>query len=127
VADYTITNREEWNALDATIRSKMPTKPFVVSIKPEKRTTDQNSLIHALFEDCAKLTKIKNAIWWKNELKGKLGITDVHKDLEDRYSVIVLSTTEYSKEEISDFIVKVEVYMLENYEVLIKPREINDK
>jgi len=93
-----------------------------VTLSAPKRTLPQNELIHAVFKECADKTKIKNAEWWKTELKEKLGKKQVHFDLEENPSVITVSTTKYKKKEISDFVEKIKHHMAANYQVQIVMR-----
>lgn len=97
----------------------------VVLYRGLKRTVDQNSLMHAVFEDCAKKTGKRDAKWWKNELKNKLGKKSVHFDLDDQPTIIVHSTTEYSTKEMADFCEKIVAYMKQEYQADIElPEEI---
>jgi hypothetical protein len=81
-------------------------------------------LIHSLFEQCAAKTNKTNAEWWKTELKEKLGKKEVHFDLEETPTVITVSTTEYSKKEIGDFVLKIQHHMMEKYQVSIDTNDI---
>lgn len=97
-------------------------KPIVIKYGYEKRSLPQNDLLHAIFKECAKKTGIKNAKWFKNELKNKLGLKEVHIDLEDEATVIVVSTAKYTKRQMSDFLEKIFAHMAEHYQVIIETR-----
>ena len=89
------------------------------------RTLDQNWLIHAVFSDCAKLTGLKTPNWWKSELKCKIGLREVHFDIDEQPHLIVRSTTEYSTKEMATFCEKIVAYMKMNYDVdIILPDEL---
>lgn len=98
-------------------------KPIIIKYGYEKRNLPQNDLLHAIFKECAKKTGLKSATWFKNELKGKLGLKEVHIDLDDMPSVIVVSTTKYNKKQMSDFIEKIYAYMAQNYNVILTSRK----
>jgi hypothetical protein len=97
-------------------------KPIIIKYGYEKRNLSQNDLLHAIFEECAKKTGLKDAYWFKNELKNKLGLKEVHIDLDDMPTVIVVSTTKYNKKQMSDFIEKIIAYMAMNYQVVIETK-----
>lgn len=92
-------------------------KPLSVKVTGVKRSLDQNALVHAVFEDCARLTGEKNAGWWKEELKLKLGKKSVHIDLDDQPHVVVISTTDYSTAEMAAFCEKIVAHMKTDYDV----------
>lgn len=118
---FEITGIKEWLAVQTRTNAYLANdfwKPFTLIFKfGSQRSIKQNKLIHALFEDCAKLSNMKDASWWKEELKLKIGRKEVHFDMHDQPHVIVISTTEYSIPEAADFAQKLQAYMKVNYNV----------
>lgn len=88
-------------------------------VREPKRSNKQNSLIHALFEQCAKLTGKKDAEWFKDELKAKIGLRSIHWDLFDVPTLFIKSTSEYSKPEMALFVEKLQAHMMTEYKVEI--------
>lgn len=128
--EYIIKELSDWNALDIKARriiNSISFKPFLVRITGLKRTLDQNALLHAVVSDCAKKTGIKDAHWWKDELKLKLGLKEVHFDLDEQPFVIVVSTTRYSTKQMGQFVEKIQAYMKTEYDIDIElPNEFNN-
>lgn len=140
-----IKTQTDWEKLDRTVRDRIVVNPAPFKVVVDgglKRTIDQNKLLHAVFEDCARKTRIqiidrvnnlqgfvtKSADWWKNELKCKLGKKEVHFDLEEQPTIIVVSTTEYNTREMAEFCEKIVAHMKTEYGVDIElPDELNNK
>lgn len=119
-SEHIIKDLDDWNKLDMLARAKINAggvKPFKVTITGTKRTINQNSLLHAVFEDCAKKTGLRDAKFWKEHCKLKLGLKEVIIDLDDQPFLVVLSTTEYSTKQMGDFCKKIQVYMKVEYGV----------
>ncbi len=113
--------------VDGIAKLKVAFKPFKIAISGLQRTIAQNSLLHAVFEDCYNLTGIKDAKWWKRELKNKLGLKEVHIDMHDQPTVIVLSTAEYSTKQMAEFCEKIVAYMKIEYGVdIVLPDELKE-
>ncbi len=133
-SEHIIKGLEDWNKLDILARSKINTgmvKPFKVTITGTKRTIDQNSLVHAIFMDCAKKMREfgveKDADWWKEKLKTELGLKKVYMDLDDQPFLVVVSTTEYSTKQMGDFCKKIQAYMkIEHGIDIVLPNEDDD-
>lgn len=141
--EFIINAQEDWQDMVKLAYPVVGKKPFrVVLHRGLKRTVDQNSLVHAVFEDCARkvtrqiastpgstmIAQIKPAEWWKTELKNKLGKKSVHFDLDEQPTIIVHSTTEYSTKELAEFCEKIVAYMKTEFGVDIElPDEIKEK
>jgi hypothetical protein len=113
-SEYIIKTLDDWLDLIQLGRDKLKAtgfKPFKVTLSGLQRTNEQNKLLHAVFADCARLTGLKNANWFKNELKCKIGLKEVHFDLDEQPSLIVRSTTEYSTKEMAAFCEKIVAHM----------------
>jgi len=127
-----INNQADWNKLQAMANKAIGIKPFQVELKTdyEKRSLAQNALLHAVFKDCAEKTSValvNNAKWWKRELKGKLGLKEVHFGIDNHPTVIVISTSDYSKAQASDFARAIQAYMKVEYDADIDlPDEFNN-
>lgn len=80
-------------------------------LREPKRSSKQNSLIHGLFEQCAKVTGKKDADWWKDELKSKIGLKSVHFDMFEQPTVLIKGTGEYSKPEMTLFVEALQAHM----------------
>lgn len=98
-----------------------------VVVREPKRNNDQNALFHSLCQQAAEKynalpNKVKDtaAGFWKEEWKGKLGIKEVHIDLEENPSVIVLSTKKYSRPQMALFVDKIIAYMDTQYQILLE-------
>lgn len=125
--EFIIRDHGNWQEMVNTAWPWIATKPFRVQLLSGlKRTLDQNALMHAVFEECVRQTKLKDAHWWKNELKCKLGLKEVHFDIEDQPHVIVLSTTQYNTAQMAKFCEKIVAHMKTDYNVdIVLPEELN--
>lgn len=90
-----------------------------VVIREPKRSGKQNSLIHALFEQCAIKTGQKDAEWWKDELKSKVGLKSVHFDMFEQPTIFIKGTSEYKKPELALFVQKLQAHMATEHKVEI--------
>jgi len=118
--EFIISNKDDWEGLLNLVRPVIGVKSFKVELSTDfKRTKPQNKLLHAVFKECTEKTGVKDAAWWKIELKNKLGLKEVDFDIEDRPTVIVLSTTEYSASQVSVFCEKVVAHMKTEFDVNI--------
>lgn len=134
--EFIIRESNDWREVAKTVTPVIGKTPFrVVLYRGLKRTGKQNKLLHAVFEECAKKASAFraegsycDAIWWKNELKSKLGIKQVHFDIDDQPTVIIKSTTDYSTKEMGDFCEKIVAYMTTEYGVDIElPDELKKR
>lgn len=111
-------------------------------VREPKRSLKQNSLLHAIFQQCADKTphkwvrstltdilfrRLGSPGFWKDELKSKLGKKEVHFDLEDNPTVIMVSTSDYTKPEMADFVTKIQAHMKQVYDVDIEIKEIMEE
>lgn len=126
--EFIIREAKDWNAMVAMAKPVVGKKPFrIVLHRGLRRTIDQNALLHAVFADCRSkvptfvwmdgVRRWPDVRWWKDELKSKLGLKEVHFDIDDMPTVIIKSTSEYSTKELSDFCEKIVAYMKTEYGV----------
>ncbi len=101
-------------------------------LREPKRNNDQNALFHALCEQmaekakyCSKLNDkfLNTAEWWKDEFKCKLGKKEVHFDIEENPTVMVVSTTKYSKPEMALFVDKIIAFADTQYGISLEIKD----
>lgn len=95
-----------------------------VVVREPKRSGKQNSLIHALFEQCAAKTGYKDYIWWKDELKSKIGLKSVHFDMFENPTIFIKGTSEYSKPKLALFVEKLQAHMMIEHKVEIDIKQV---
>lgn len=124
--DYNVYSQKDWQQVEQAAQQAIGKAPFRVKLLHGlKRTLPQNSLFHAFCNECAIRTGIKNVHWWKAYIKNKIGIKRVHIDLDEQPFVEVVSTTEYSKKQMSDLLEKAQILIQEERGIWVPlPNEV---
>lgn len=120
-----IKTRADWSNILSLVEKVVGVKPFEVTLDTnyQKKTTPQLRYIHEVFK-VIEQQRGRTQDFWKAKLKESLGVKLVHFDLDDTPFVEVVSLKDYNKEQMADFITKVQEYCARELDLqILTPEE----
>lgn len=92
----------------------------------KKRSLDQNAYFHKICQIVAN-KKGSSAAYWKSCFKQEFGLKNVLVGLDQQPFVEVVSTTDYTTQQMNDFITMITAWCAENDLQILSPEEFFNK